>query len=77
MGITVIDQIVERVKSLPADLQVLRFATQLALSARTGVSGASLLKFAGGIPPEEIEQMRRAIERDCEHVDEGEWWISI
>lgn len=75
MGMTVIDQIMERVKSLPAELQVqvLQFATQLAFSARTGVSGASLLKFAGSIPPEEIEQMRQAIERDCEHVDEGEW----
>ncbi|MCS6831831.1 MAG: hypothetical protein RMM06_04025 [Armatimonadota bacterium] len=75
METTVVDQIVERVKSLPIDLQlqVLQFASWLASPAQAGVPGERLLKFAGIIPPDDIERMRQAIEEGCERVDEGEW----
>ena len=37
-----------------------------------GVSGASLLRFAGAIAPEDLRLMKQAI-RDCEQVDPDGW----
>lgn len=38
-----------------------------------GVTGASLLRFAGMIPAEELDAMAQAIEQDCERADPNEW----
>ncbi|AEG15937.1 hypothetical protein Desku_2403 [Desulfofundulus kuznetsovii DSM 6115] len=38
-----------------------------------GTPGRDLLRFAGVIPPEEGELMKRAIEDACERVDTNEW----
>jgi hypothetical protein len=38
-----------------------------------GISGKELLKFVGLFPPEDLEEIRQAIEEDCGQVDESEW----
>jgi hypothetical protein len=43
----------------------------LALSDR-GYRGA-FLAFAGTIPAEDLEEIRRAVEEDCERIDEEGW----
>jgi hypothetical protein len=37
------------------------------------VSGRDLLRFMGTIEKTDLDVMRRAIEEDCEHVDDSEW----
>ncbi len=72
---TVIDEIIEQLKSLPYELQwrVLEFTRALVLSAPRGVPGHRLLRFAGAIPPDDVQRMREAIEQGCEQVDVNEW----
>jgi len=53
--------------------EVLRFAEELAKSRPKGTPGKDLLRFAGTISPEDAEEMRRAIEEDCERIDPDEW----
>lgn len=38
-----------------------------------GTSGKELLKFVDLFPPEDLEQIKQAIEEDCRQVDESEW----
>ena len=38
-----------------------------------GVSGASLLRFAGAIDPQDLDAMRAAIDEGCERVDGNDW----
>lgn len=74
MSISVIDQVIEQLKSMPQPLQceVLEFARTL-ISSKEGVSGQRLLRFAGTIPREDLQLMQQAIEQDCEQVDLNEW----
>ncbi|MBU1181959.1 MAG: hypothetical protein KKF00_07330 [Proteobacteria bacterium] len=53
--------------------QVLEFVRSLVNSKQTGVSGKTLLSFAGKIPPGELELMKQAIEEGCEKVNTNEW----
>ena len=46
---------------------------ELALPKKTGVSGNTLLKYAGFIAPDDLQVMREAIENDCNRVDINEW----
>ena len=75
MNTMVVDEIIEQLKSLPYELQwrVLEFARALALSVPRGVPGHRLLRFAGVIPPDDVQRMREAIEQGCEQVDVSEW----
>lgn len=43
------------------------------LGAHTGVPGAALLRFAGSIPSDDLNQMAQAIEDDCEKIDNDDW----
>lgn len=57
-------------------LRVLDFARQLAArepSRKIGDTGGALLAFAGSIPKEDLEEIKKAIEEDCEKVDLSEW----
>jgi hypothetical protein len=65
------DQVIERLKTLPDELQrrALEFTRALARSALHGVPGRQLLRFAGAIPPDDVQRMREAIEQGCEQVD--------
>jgi hypothetical protein len=38
-----------------------------------GTPGKELLKFVGLFPPEDLEQIKRAIEEDCGKIDASEW----
>ncbi|HBB35620.1 MAG TPA: hypothetical protein DDZ80_26895 [Cyanobacteria bacterium UBA8803] len=75
MDISILEQVIEQLKVMPQDLQwqVLEFARTLAGSTIQGVPGWQLLRFAGAIPPDDIQLMREAIEQDCEQVDTDEW----
>lgn len=75
MNTFIMDKVIEQLKTLPYELQrrVLEFTRALALSAPQGVSGQQLLRFAGTIPPDDLQQMREAIEQGCEQVDANEW----
>ena len=53
--------------------RVLDFAKALAAAGRKGAPGKQLLSFAGVIPPEDLGEMRNAIEEHCEKVDRDEW----
>ena len=62
---------------MPADDQarVVDFARTLATvpKRKKGVPGKELLRFAGTIPHEDLEEMKRAIEEGCEQIDLNEW----
>lgn len=75
MNIPIIDEVIEQLKAMPQHLQwrVLEFAQALAKSQVRGTSGQQLLRFAGSIPPEDLQLMCEAIEQDCEQVDVNEW----
>jgi hypothetical protein len=75
MSISVIDQVVEQLRSMPQPLQweVLEFARTLISSKVQGVSGQQLLRFAGTIPIEDLQLMQEAVEQNCEQVDLNEW----
>lgn len=75
MNTSIMDKVIEQLKTLPYGLQrrVLEFTRALALSAPRGVPGRQLLRFAGTIPPDDVQRMREAIEQGCEQVDVNEW----
>lgn len=41
--------------------------------ARTGISGKQLLRFAGTIPPDDLQLMQQVIQANCETVDTNGW----
>ncbi len=56
--------------------RVVDFARSLADPSRPkkiGVPGKDLLKFAGTIPHEDLEEMKQIIEEGCERIDLNEW----
>lgn len=75
MSISVIDQVVEQLRTMPQPLQwkVLEFARTLIDSKVQGVSGQQLLRFAGTIPSDDLQLMKEAIAQGCEQVDLDEW----
>lgn len=75
MNASIIDEVVEQLRGMPKDLQsqVLEFARTLAKAEIQGTPGKQLLRFAGSIPPDDLQLMREAIEQDCEQVDVNEW----
>jgi len=75
MSNTIINEVVEQLRTLPDNLQqeVLRFTKKLNISSKQGIPGKNLLQFAGVISHEDLEIMRQAIESDCEQVDLNEW----
>lgn len=73
---TTIQEIVERLEKLTLgqQRQVLDFTLELSGESPRGISGKELLEFAAGLfPPEDIEQIKQAIEEDCGQIDESEW----
>ena len=75
MSDTIINEVVEKLRTMPDNLQqeVLLFTQKLKVTARTGIPGKNLLQFAGAISREDLEIMRQAIESDCEQIDLHEW----
>jgi hypothetical protein len=52
---------------------VLGFAQGLKRGRPKGTPGSQLLRFAGAIPPEDLDEMERAIEEGCEQIDARGW----
>ena len=75
MDTPIVDKVIEHLKALPHELQwrVLEFTRALALSTPHGVPGQQLLRFAGTIPPDDVQLIREAIEQGCEQIDANEW----
>jgi hypothetical protein len=71
----VIDLVVSRLRQMPEAMQqqVLTFTQKLHTSTPEGVSGRSLLAFAGAISADDLLLMSKAIEEGCERVDSDEW----
>ena len=79
------DALLEQLAKLPVgdQRQVLEYAQELSskptavslqnVSRPVGVSGSSLLRFAGTISKEDGQIMIDAIEAGCERVDSNEW----
>ena len=70
----IIAQVVERLETLPENLQqrVLAFVQTLQVVVQSGIPGKRLLRFAGAIPPDDLQLMRQAIETGCEQIDLNE-----
>ena len=68
-------QLLEQIEKLTPrqQKQVLDFALELSGKLPAGISGEELLEFVGLFPPEDLEQMKRAIEEGCEQIDASEW----
>ena len=68
-------ELLEQIEKLtpPQQKQVLDFALELTGDLPEGTPLKDLLKFAGTIPSEDLEQMKQAIEEGCEQVHESEW----
>jgi hypothetical protein len=75
MKTSIVEKVIEQLQFLPQELQwrVLEFTRTLAASNPHGVAGAQLLRFAGAIPMNDIQVMRKTIEQGCEQVDTNEW----
>ena len=72
---TLVDKVVDQLKTLPYEMQwqVLEFTRALAVSVPHGVPGSQLVRFAGAISLDDLRLMRQAIEEGCERVDANEW----
>lgn len=65
---TTIQEIVERLENLSPgkQIQVLDFTLELSGESPKGISVQELLEFTAGLfPPEDLEQIKQAIEEDC------------
>ena len=73
---TTIQEIVQRLENLSPrkQRQVLDFTLELSGESPKGILLQELLEFAAGLfPPEDIKQIKQAIEEDCGQIDESEW----
>ena len=72
---TTIQEIVQRLENLPPGQQqeVLDFTMELSGELPEGTSIKEFIKFAGTIPLKDLEEMKQAIEEDCEQVHASEW----
>jgi len=75
MTTPIASEIYKKVQILPNHLQyqVLSFVRTLEALSQQGSPGKNLLQFAGTIPSEDVDEMRKAIEAGCEQVDLNEW----
>lgn len=75
LNATVKKDIINQIGRLDYEHQkrVLDFARALAVTGPRGVPGKQLLSFAGCIPPDDLKEMKKAIEDGCEKVDLNEW----
>ena len=72
---TTIQEIVQRLDKLTPmqQKQILNSVLSFLGEPIRGTPGKELLKFVGLFPPEDIEQIKQAIEEDCGQIDESEW----
>jgi hypothetical protein len=63
------ERVVERLREYIQQLRTLPERRKLP----PGTRGPELLHFAGSMPAEGVEQIRQAIEEDCERIDVDGW----
>ena len=75
LNVTVKKEIINQMGRLDCEHQkrVLDFARALAVTGPKGVPGKLLLSFGGTFPDEDLKAMKKAIEDNCEKVDQNEW----
>jgi hypothetical protein len=54
-------------------MRVLAFVRNLAEEKPSGVSGTELLRFAGAIDRDDLNEMEKAIAEGCEQVSLNDW----
>ncbi len=66
------NNLIDPIEKLPYDFQlrVVNFAKAL---IPKGVEGKRLLQFEGAISSDDLQQMAKAIEENCEKVDTSKW----
>jgi hypothetical protein len=71
----VTQEIAKQVEKLPSDMQeqVLRFVASRSTSTLAGGNGARLRQFSSSLDSVSAQQMRQAIDEECERVDASEW----
>ncbi len=74
MNTGIITEAAQQMATLPYDMQeqVLNFIKELKLSG-SGVTGKSLLKYAGLIPQDDLRIISDAVKTDCGRIDINEW----
>ena len=74
LNVTVKKEIINQMGQLDYEHQrrVLDFARALSVTGHKGVPGKLLLSF-GGFPADDLKTMKKAIEDNCEKVDQNEW----
>ena len=72
---TTIQEITQRLDKLTPgqQKQILNSVLSFLGEPIRGIPGKELLKFVGLFPPEDLEQIKQAIEEDCGQIDESEW----
>ena len=75
LNITVKKEIINQMGRLDYEHQrrVLDFARALAVTGPKGVPGKLLLSFGGSYPADDLMEMKKAIEDNCERVDQNGW----
>jgi len=75
LNVTVKKEIINQMGQLDYEHQrrVLDFARALAVTGPKGVPGKLLLSFGGTYPADDLNEMKKAIEDNCEKVDRNEW----
>jgi aromatic ring hydroxylase len=65
----------EYIKTLNIDeqIKILEFVRNLSLSKTKGSFGKDLISFAASIDSEDLSLMKKAIDSDCEKVNDNEW----
>lgn len=53
--------------------KILEFAQALSVSKDKGTQGKELIAFASSIEKNDLDLMQKAIETDCEKVNQDEW----
>lgn len=53
--------------------KILEFVRNLSLSKTKGSNGKDLISFASSINNEDLSLMQKAIDLDCEQVNDNEW----
>jgi hypothetical protein len=53
--------------------KVVNLARSLAKTSKRGSAGTDWLRIVGAISHDDLEEMKRVIEAECEKVDDHEW----
>ena len=72
---TTIQEIVQRLDKLTPwqQKQILNSVLSFVGEPIRGTPANELLEFVGMFPPEDLEEIKQAIEEDCGQIDESEW----